>query len=87
MVLITNFWREKSPSTRIIVSVSSATKVNCSKTDFHNENFPPCSDAYVVTDSGINDIKDVEILATKGNLLLQGLLVQIPEADNGSLVV
>ena len=87
MVLITNFWREKSPSTKIIVSVSSATKVNCSKTDFHNENFPPCSDADVVTDSGINDVKDVEILATKGNLPLQRLLIQIPEADKGSLMV
>ena len=39
-----------------------------------------------MADSGIDDIKDIEILVTKGNLPLQRLLVQIPEADKGTLI-
>ena len=87
---MTNFLvsgQRKNPSTKTIVSVSSATKMNCSKTNLHNNNFPPCSDANVMADSGIDDIKDVEILVAKGNLPLQRLLVQIPEADKGTLYI
>ena len=41
-----------------------------------------------MADSGVDDIKDTEVLATKRNLPLQRLLIQIPDKkDNaGSMI-
>ena len=48
---------------------------------FLKEHCPPCRDADVVANSCIDDVKNAKVFTTDGNLLLQCLLIQIPDRN------